>query len=373
MLSSCPTSATKSAIAAFCIFHRRLPFSGRSHRTLSLSQNSNENESLPTSPDKDWFMDGREVARQLKLDLGIMSTEEDDETKLDSETEIKFTASDAILESGRAAARELLQGMNDITIASDNNEADQTVDENRSESLENGRAAARAFLKGMHENANGETSSDNEKKTTDSLTSSDVQTKSETPKKQSPKNQSSEDCFSLPSRKSHCMTVCFVPPPSASKAWEQLTASRKECKDPGFYRWPPHANIVYPFLEPVYEKDGGESKHIQRIKFRDDVAKYLAKVAEQCKPFDVTIDSFGTFGGKNRGVLWAYPKSKYYVQDGDGDDKEEPLIKLHSLLEEQFPMCKDQRKGGAFHPHMTISHYANNDDALAAKEVVESK
>jgi len=35
-------------------------------------------------------------------------------------------------------------------------------------------------------------------------------------------------------------------------------------------------------------------------------------------------------------------------------------------------MCNDQRKGGSFHPHMTISHYVNNDDALAAKEKVEA-
>ena len=89
-------------------------------------------------------------------------------------------------------------------------------------------------------------------------------------------------------------------------------------------------------------------------------------MAEQCEPFDVTIDSFGTFGGKKRGVLWAYPKSKYALDNG-ADNEGESLIALHSLLEQQFPMCKDQRKTGAFHPHMTVSHYANNDDALAAK------
>ncbi|KAL7533807.1 hypothetical protein ACHAWF_004627 [Thalassiosira exigua] len=181
-------------------------------------------------------------------------------------------------------------------------------------------------------------------------------------------NPQCHDYFTVPSRKSHCMTICLVPPPSQTKAWEQLTEVRKECRDPGFFRWPPHSNILYPFLEPLFDKDCDESKDVQRANFRNEMALHLGKVARQCEPFEVTIDSFGTFGGKNRGVLWAYPKSRHAeVEEGS-----QPLITLHSLLEKQFPMCKDQRKCGAFHPHITVSHYANNNDALAAKKEVES-
>jgi 2'-5' RNA ligase len=143
---------------------------------------------------------------------------------------------------------------------------------------------------------------------------------------------------------------------------------RRECRDPGFYRWPPHANIVYPFLEPIY--DESESKDDQRINFRNEIAMHLSKAAMQCEPFDVTLNSFGTFGGNQRGVLWAYPMSKY-TQPRDNDD-DEPLINLHGLLEQQFPICNEQRKSGAFHPHITLSHYATNADALAAKEKIES-
>ncbi len=147
-------------------------------------------------------------------------------------------------------------------------------------------------------------------------------------------------------------------------------AVRRECKDPGFYRWPPHANILYPFLSPVYKSGDEESKDDQRMKFRNEIENHLKKAAMKCEPFDVTINTFGTFGGKQRGVLWAYPMSKY-VKPRDID--EEPLINLHKLLVQQFPICIDQRKTGSFHPHMTISHYATNADALAAKEKVESE
>ena len=165
----------------------------------------------------------------------------------------------------------------------------------------------------------------------------------------------------------------MVPPPSAMQAWEELTAIRKQYKDPGFYRWPPHANILYPFIEPKYDEKSEESKDDQLTTFRNEMSIQLSKAAERCEPFDVTIDTFGTFGGTQRGVMWAYPRSEYIQSTTTNNGKElEPLHHLHRQLEEQFPMCKDQRKGGEFNPHMTISHYVNNNAALAAKEEIES-
>jgi len=265
----------------------------------------------------------------------------------------KIAMDDGILASGRAAALELLKEMK----AADEPEYIEVEAPTYGEKNANGGSA----MKPLPE-------SNNEK----------LQSKSDAPDQLTSNNQSSDEFFNTPSRKSHCMTISLVPPPSATRAWEQLTAVRKECKDPGFYRWPPHANILYPFLEPVYnegDSDDGkkESKDVQLSRFRNEMAMHLKKAAQQCKPFDLTIDSFGTFGGKQRGVLWAYPKSKYTQESSDDQDADqEPLIRLHGLLEQHFPMCKDQRKGGAFHPHMTVSHYENNDNALAAKKGVES-
>lgn len=312
--------------------NRRLPTFITQSRSCSKFLTVLQTSPAPTPPpEKDWFMDGREAARLLKLELEIMHN--NNYEILDSETGIdghnNFVNNDAVMESGRAAARELLKEMNTI----DGN--DGILDESSTHLLQT------------------------------SIDDSIQQTKLE--------ESSSSNYFDLPSRKSHCMTICLVPPPSATEAWEQFTTVRRECKDPGFYRWPPHANILYPFIEPVYNSEDGAESSIedQRISFRNELATQLSKAVEKIQPFDVTIDSFGTFGNNQRGVLWVYPKSHDKQTPHDNED-EQPLIRLHRLLEQQFPMCYDTRKTGAFNPHMTISHYANNDDALIAKENVES-
>ena len=322
---------------------------------MNLSGDENNSNS---SSDKDWFLDGKSIARQLKMDLGITDDEEDggvgtNNTAETDEAKNKFTVSNDAMEAGRAAARELLMDMDGI-------DDDDKVGE--SESIEDSKPTIIARQ----------------------LASTDDKMDTNNEASPSPQQQSSsyesEGYFNLPSRKSHCYTICMVPPSAATKAWEQLTTVRKECKDPGFFRWPPHANILYPFIEPIYDKESNESsKETQRIKFRNELAIQLSNAAKRCESFDVTIDTFGTFGGKQRGVLWGYPRSAFAKHGNsnsddmkDNDDEEEPLITLHRLLEEQFPMCKDQRKGGEFNPHMTVSHYATNDDALAAKERVMS-
>ena len=320
----CKTPTIDSVLAALIVANRRQPLSRQSISSvisLNLSRGGGHpvgDTALPPPPSssgKDWFADGRESARRLKISLGIESefdeSVSDERAKKIEDGDLELELNDAAMESGRAAARELLK---EIGTHDEGKTAPppKSPDDNETQSKPGGR-------------------------------------------------------FNFPSRQSHCITICIVPPPSATKVWDQLTAVRRECRDPGFYRWPPHANIVYPFLEPIY--DDSESEDDQRINFRNEIAMHLSKAAMQCEPFDVTLNSFGTFGGNQRGVLWAYPMSKY-TQPRDNDD--EPLINLHGLLEQQFPICNEQRKSGAFHPHITLSHYATNADALAAKEKIES-
>ena len=360
---------TKLAFATFHILlpkNRRVPLpsvsgSGSSLQQLSSSivkvklNLSGDGNNSNSSSDKDWFLDGKSIARQLKMDLGITDDKEDggvgtNNTAETDEAKNKFTVSNDAMEAGRAAARALLMDRDGI-------DDDDKVGE--SESIESSKPRIARQL----------ASTEDDK----------MDTKNEASPQQQSSSSESEGYFNLPSRKSHCYTICMVPPSAATTAWEQLTSVRKECKDPGFYRWPPHANILYPFIEPIYDKESNESKETQRIKFRNELAIQLSNAAKRCEAFDVTIDTFGTFGGKQRGVLWGYPRSSFAEHGNsnsddikDNEDEEEPLITLHQLLEEQFPMCKDQRKGGEFNPHMTVSHYATNVDALAAKERVMS-
>ena len=102
---------------AFATFHllsrKRLPqLSGHSQlQSLLYLAEGSSNES-PSESTKDWFLDGREVARQLKMDLGITSKDDDDDgTNFDLDREIKGKEVESKFDSGRAAARELLKQM----------------------------------------------------------------------------------------------------------------------------------------------------------------------------------------------------------------------------------------------------------------------
>jgi len=289
---------------------RASAFVGRPQTTLS--------SPVAAAQQKDWFSDGREAAIDLKRELGLldddnlMSSKDDISRRREKEESSANEIEDAI-ETGKAAARALLAQMNggDGDDRGDSGDSEDAPDPDR-------QIQKVSFQK-----------NDRPRDPPQHLLEEDV-----------------HDVFDLPARKLHSLTVCMVPPASATLAWAQLTEARRRCKDPGFFRWPPHVNIVYPFLEPILEKDGIIAEEDQRESYQREVARHLALAAGQVEPFDVTIDSFGIFGGKSRGVMWAYPRSKCKVDKTE----EEPLVALHRELEGQFPMCKDQRKNGKFSP-----------------------
>jgi 2'-5' RNA ligase superfamily len=96
------------------------------------------------------------------------------------------------------------------------------------------------------------------------------------------------------------------------------------------------------------------------------------------------LHQLGTFGGNKRGVLWVYPdsgtssssssiRSISSSNSNHNNEKTEPLIELQARLQEQFPMCTEQRKvDGVFRPHMTLSHFVNVQTAQEAQQQVEA-
>jgi 2'-5' RNA ligase len=334
MVAALNTRHISALKAAFCLTSSHRQHSRPLVRVAASSKNNDGNEPRSNQPlidpktqapspedQKDWFVDGRETARRLKMELGLLSDDEENNMAL-------------------------ADGEDGVT----NSSLDMTS--SRSDALESGRQAALNFLESLND--------DEEEEVKMSANGSNILLDDETIEQSSNNFQQ----FTYPARKSHCLTICLVPPPSATNAWDRLTDARRECKDPGFFRWPPHANLIYPFLEPI-------SKEEQLAEFRTQLSISLKSVASHCRPFDVVIDEFGTFGGKSSGVLWAHPKSKYPFGDCDDDMDEEPLITLQKILENHFPDCTDQRKQGSFTPHITISHYANITDALEAKGRIE--
>lgn len=178
--------------------------------------------------------------------------------------------------------------------------------------------------------------------------------------------------------KVHSVTVCVVPPPENVHVWQTLSKMRKELKDPGYFRWPPHVNLLYPFVKlPNHSYNAGADgiSECNDDWSLSDVVEKLESATRNIPPFSIQLNEFGTFGGKKRGVLWLHPDSTGDLPQDKNETEEQtsPLVRLQKSLEETFPMCKDQsQKGGGFTPHMTVSHFSCLDDALKAQRTTES-
>lgn len=170
--------------------------------------------------------------------------------------------------------------------------------------------------------------------------------------------------------KLHTMTVCMVPEAKYVDVWEDLTKARTELRDPGLYRWPSHANILYPFFD--MKPKNSESIDEEKLNL-------LIAAVKKCEPFQVSLDSFGTFGGQSRGVLFLYPRSfrddagmQQSILCEEGAVEKEPLIQLQSILQEHLPECDDQKKNGKYTPHITLSHFPSLQEALEGQAKLET-
>lgn len=175
-------------------------------------------------------------------------------------------------------------------------------------------------------------------------------------------------------KKHHTMTVCMVPNAKYVNVWSALTKARVELRDPGLFRWPPHANILYPFYEIQCNKEDDET-----LSMDDEVTlSLLSDATTKCEPFRVSLTNFGTFGGNKRGVLYLYPSSFRCNTDNNSpeendchEEAEEPLVELQSLLQSNIPECDDQKKNGKYTPHITLSHFKTLSDAIEGQKKIE--
>jgi len=103
--------------------------------------------------------------------------------------------------------------------------------------------------------------------------------------------RSALQCTATNPPKLHTSTLALVPP---EEAWPPIQDVRERLRDKGLYRWPPHINLLYPF---VPEDDFAAA------------ADALAPAAASNPPFELSLDAFGVFGGRHRGVLYLCPSA----------------------------------------------------------------
>ena len=124
--------------------------------------------------------------------------------------------------------------------------------------------------------------------------------------------------------KVYTSTVALVPPEGA---WLPIQQARESLRDKGLYRWPPHINLLYPFVPEEHFAQAADA---------------LAPAAAATPPFELTLDTFGVFGGRHRGVLYVCPGAREQLA---------ALCDLQAALQAAIPHCDDQQRHGALiHP-----------------------
>ena len=124
--------------------------------------------------------------------------------------------------------------------------------------------------------------------------------------------------------KVYTSTVALVPP---EQAWLPIQQARESLRDKGLYRWPPHINLLYPFVPEEHFAQAADA---------------LAPAAAATPPFELTLDTFGVFGGRHRGVLYVCPGAREQLA---------ALRDLQAALQAAIPHCDDQQRHGVLiHP-----------------------
>lgn len=152
---------------------------------------------------------------------------------------------------------------------------------------------------------------------------------------------------------SYHTTICIVPPESS---WTPISKIRYKLEDKGYYRWPPHINLVYPC--------------IPESKFEDIIPK-LVENLQSIEPFDVNFTNFNVFGGNSRGVLYLEPEKSDNLNDlydaidnvirkyTNGDEREVLATTTNEIK-------KSNKK--PFVPHLTVCHFPSANIAWKQSE-----
>jgi len=134
-------------------------------------------------------------------------------------------------------------------------------------------------------------------------------------------------------------TAVVISPPQAD--WPPIQNIRSQF-DKAFARWPPHINLLYPFV-PEQELE--------------EATKRISRSLHDFKPFELTLAQFDMFSQGRSGVT---------VHLKPNDDEAMPALKrLQSALEAVYPYCDDlsSKSSDGFHPHLTVGQWPTRLEA----------
>lgn len=147
----------------------------------------------------------------------------------------------------------------------------------------------------------------------------------------------------------------LLPPSSIATPIEAV----RRVHDKHFARWPPHINLIYPFLASPSETNEQGDATTPRLK--QEISTRIQTVARSVDPFSVALhaDPPGTFTHSQRSkTVWLGPSTQ-------------SIHRLQVALQAEFSECDaDQR---LFTPHLSVGQASSESKAqLLGEEIKQS-
>jgi hypothetical protein len=150
----------------------------------------------------------------------------------------------------------------------------------------------------------------------------------------------------LPVHLSYKSTLALLSPSSVNAPIEAV----RRVHDKGFARWPPHINLIYPFLASPSEVSAqGEGDQSPQLK--DSIRTRVREAVQSIEPFQMSLnaDPPGTFShNKKAHTVWLGLSSQRVQQ-------------LQAALQAEFAECNADKR--AFTPHLSIGQADSADNA----------
>jgi len=157
----------------------------------------------------------------------------------------------------------------------------------------------------------------------------------------------------LPAHLTRKAALALLPPASITAPIEAV----RRVHDNHFARWPPHINLLYPFLASPSDTilEGGTlSSHLKK-----DIRARIQNATRSIEPFQISLnaDPHGVFShGKRSKTVWLGPSTERVQQ-------------LHAALQAEFTECDaDQRP---FTPHLSVGQAQSDAGAQKLGEEIK--
>lgn len=133
--------------------------------------------------------------------------------------------------------------------------------------------------------------------------------------------------------------LCIIPP---VEVWDDIQRLRVD-HDHAYPRWPPHINLLYPFIP--------ETEFVLGTRVLQ-----AAFAASPPAPMRITLDVFNAFAKGKTAAIWLHPR----------EDAGTGLETLYKTVESAFPFCASGRE--QFVPHLSVGQAPKGRAAACIQE-----